>query len=204
MLVAPVEEDSARARIGQRLERGVAESLLDLGDLLDVVCARAPAQTEKVLTRLVALQKREQAALGRGHLGCDRSVVARNELGRAVLAAEAWPAAPAYQYFFVVPSASLATVQCSPLASPFSTSFRKLLATLRCTKAFWCLQCCPVSAFSTVRSVSRISTPVLSAPGFCRVARSWTTSFGKMLAAVWCIKAVWHLQCCSIAVFCCD
>src|SRR5262245_58499146 len=47
-LVAPFKEDSARARIGQRLLRAVAKFLFDLGDLLDVVAAGALAQAEKI------------------------------------------------------------------------------------------------------------------------------------------------------------
>src|SRR5262249_51929122 len=67
-------------------ERGVAESLFDLGDLLDVIGPGALAQTEKVLTRLVALQQRQQAPFGRGHLGRDGGVVAGDKLGRAMFA----------------------------------------------------------------------------------------------------------------------
>jgi hypothetical protein len=42
-LIAPIEEDSPRARIGKRLDRSIAESLFDPDDVLDVVGARAVA-----------------------------------------------------------------------------------------------------------------------------------------------------------------
>src|SRR5262245_41845929 len=54
-LVPPIHEDTARARIGERLHWAVAELLLDLDDLFDVVGARSLAQAEKVLALLICL-----------------------------------------------------------------------------------------------------------------------------------------------------
>jgi uncharacterized RmlC-like cupin family protein len=57
-LVAPFQKYAARSWIGKRLERSIAESLLDLFYLDEVVGAGAVAQAKKFLGPLIARQDR--------------------------------------------------------------------------------------------------------------------------------------------------
>ena len=73
--VAPRHEDAARAPVGQRGEREVAELLLDALDVPDVALARHLSEAEKFAARLVGMHHRQQRAARRHHLARHRLVV---------------------------------------------------------------------------------------------------------------------------------
>ena len=93
-LVAPIEKDAARARIGERLERTISKFLLDLRNLSDVVPARARAQAAKVLALLIGLRQNQHPALRCWCFHRDGSVVMREKHSVAWLAVESRTAAP--------------------------------------------------------------------------------------------------------------